>query len=103
MYADSLNPGNVTRFSIQRSRVARIRPRHRSLRNSIAKVRALPCDAIISVHPDASDVLDKAAANARDPSKNAFLDPNSCRAYADDYEQNLDARLQEERGGKPEQ
>jgi len=58
----------------------------------------LPCDILISVHPGVSDVLEKAAANSRDSSKNAFLDPGSCRAYADHYEQSLDARLLEERG-----
>ena len=68
------------------------------LRRSIATVRALPCDVLITVHPGVGDVLEKAAANTRDPSKNAFLDPGSCRAYADQYEQSLDARLLEERG-----
>ncbi|HTD29856.1 MAG TPA: subclass B3 metallo-beta-lactamase, partial [Xanthomonadaceae bacterium] len=55
------------------------------------------CDVMISVHPDASGVLDKAAANARDPSKNAFLEPGACRNYADDSEKLLEARLDEER------
>jgi len=56
----------------------------------------LPCNVMISVHPDASDVLDKAAANARDPSKNAFLEPDACRRYADKYDKLLDAKLNEE-------
>jgi len=119
VYADSLNPISAPGYRF--SDASRHPTTAEILRHSIASVRALPCDAMISVHPDASGVLDKAAANAREDvldndtaharedmldkgaaharaRKNAFLDPDSCRVYADDYEKNLDARLQEERG-----
>jgi metallo-beta-lactamase class B len=68
-----------------------------TLRRSIGVVRALSCNVLITVHPDFSGVLDKAAANAHDPSKNAFLDSQACRAYADDADKRLDAKLTEER------
>ncbi|HTA64620.1 MAG TPA: subclass B3 metallo-beta-lactamase [Xanthomonadaceae bacterium] len=96
VYADSLNAISAAGFRYSDS--SRSPTTADILRHSIATVRALPCDILISVHPGVSDVLDKAAANARDPSKNAFLDPGSCRAYADYYEQSLDARLLKERG-----
>ncbi len=94
VYADSLN--SVASPGFRYSDASRQPTTAQVLRRSIAVVRALPCDVMISVHPDASGVLDKAAANARDPSKNTFLDPDSCRAYADDAAKKLDARLLEE-------
>jgi metallo-beta-lactamase class B len=96
VYADSLNAISSPGFHY--SDTSRDPSTAEILRRSIATVRALPCDVLISVHPGVSDVLDKAAANARDPSRNAFLDPGACRAYADHYQQSLDARLLEERG-----
>ena len=95
VYVDSLNP--ISSQGYRFSDPSRNPTTADILRRSIATVRTLPCDVVISVHPGASDVLDKAAANMRDPSKNAFLDPGSCRAYADHYAQSLDARLLEER------
>lgn len=99
VYADSLNALPVGDFRY--SDPTRNPTTADILRHSIAIVRDLHCDAMISVHPDASGVFDKAAANARDPSKNAFLDPGACRAYADDAQKRLDARLNEERTAAP--
>jgi len=94
VYADSLSP--VSEGDFRYSDPSRSPTTADILRHSIAIVRALPCNVMISVHPDASDVLDKAAANARDPSKNAFLEPDACRRYADKYDKLLDAKLNEE-------
>lgn len=96
VYADSLN--SISAPGYRYSDTSRKPTTTDILRRSIATVRALPCDIVISVHPGISGVLDNAAANTQDPSKNAFLDPGSCRAYADHYAQSLDARLQQERG-----
>jgi len=94
VYADSLNPVSLGDFRY--SDAARSPTTAETLRHSIAVVRALPCNVMISVHPDASGVLDKAAANVRDPAKNAFLEPGSCRAYAGDSDKLLDAKLKQE-------
>jgi metallo-beta-lactamase class B len=99
VYADSLNP--VSAGDFRYSDTLRNPTTAETLRHSIALVRALPCDVMVSVHPDASGVLDKAAANARDPSKNAFLEPGACRKYADDADKLLDAKLSEERSNPP--
>jgi metallo-beta-lactamase class B len=64
---------------------------------SIAKVAALKCDIIISVHPDLTDVMGKAAARA--PHSNPFIDPDGCRAYAAAASERLTKRLVQERGG----
>jgi len=94
VYADSLNPVSASGFGFNDP--SRHPTTAETLRHSIAVVRALPCNVLVTVHPDFSSVLDKAAANARDPSKNAFLDSTACRAYADDAAKRLDARLKEE-------
>jgi metallo-beta-lactamase class B len=51
-----------------------------TFRASIAKVAALPCDVMISVHP----------------SFDAFLNRNACKAYAKGASARLDARIAEE-------
>ena len=94
VYGDSLNPISAPGFRF--SDPSRHPTTADALRRSITTVRDLPCDVLISVHPEVSGVLDKAAANARDPSKNAFIDPGACRAYADAADKLLDARLKEE-------
>lgn len=98
VYADSLNAVPVGDFRY--GDPARQPTTADILRRSIAIVRGLPCDVIVSVHPGFTNVLDKAAANARDPSKNAFLDPAGCSAYADDARDTLDAQLKKEGSGK---
>lgn len=97
VYADSLNP--VATGDFRYTDTARNPATADVLRHSIALVRGLSCDVLISVHPDASGVLDKAAANARDPSKNAFIDRGACRAYADQFDAALDKRLKDEASG----
>ncbi|HEV2608545.1 MAG TPA: subclass B3 metallo-beta-lactamase [Xanthomonadaceae bacterium] len=96
IYADSLNPVSAPGFRF--SDPSRHPTAAETLRRGIGVVRALSCNVLITVHPDFSGVLDRAAANARDPSKNAFLDSLACGAYADDADKRLDARLKEESG-----
>ena len=94
VYADSLSPASASGFRF--SDPSRHPTTAETLRRSIAVVRALSCNILITVHPDFSGVLDKAATNARDPSKNAFLDSMACGAYANDADKRLDERLKEE-------
>jgi metallo-beta-lactamase class B len=69
-----------------------------TFRSTIAKVAALPCDVLVSAHPDASDVLEKAAARTAAGKKgaNPFVAPGACRAYADAATRRLDDRLAKE-------
>jgi metallo-beta-lactamase class B len=97
VYADSLSP--VTSGDFRYGDSARHPTTAEVLHHSADVIYELPCDVLISVHPDASGVLDKAAANVRDPTKNAFLDRSSCRNYADTYRKALDARLKDEAAG----
>ena len=95
VFASSLNPiaADGYRFSD---------PRHRStvaaFRRTFNVVRALPCDILLTAHPDQSGGDVKFAEFRRSPRPNPFIDPHACRAYADTLEAALDARLAKEKG-----
>jgi metallo-beta-lactamase class B len=84
VYADSLTatvaPG--FKYSAAPARVA-------LFRKSIETVASLPCDIVISVHPDFTNLVDKLA-------KKNFVDPNGCRDYAASGARSLDAQLARE-------
>lgn len=65
-------------------------------RDSIHKVAALPCDILISTHPDASGADKKLEALAAKPATNPFIDAASCREYAANAEKMLDQRIAKE-------
>lgn len=66
-----------------------------AFRRSIATVEALPCDIVVSTHPEFTDIDAKRA-------RGSFIDPNGCRTYAATARQRLDARIADERTGKAE-
>jgi metallo-beta-lactamase class B len=69
-----------------------------TFRASIAKVAALPCDILITVHPDMSHVFERAAKTAKGHLK-AFIDQGACRAYAAAALRTLNKRAAKERAG----
>ncbi|MBX7200568.1 MAG: subclass B3 metallo-beta-lactamase [Rhodospirillaceae bacterium] len=81
VYADSLTPMSAPgfKFSADPTLVA-------TFRKSIAAVGALPCDILLTPHPDASGLWD------RQSGKN-FADKDACRRYADTAAKGLDRRL----------
>jgi metallo-beta-lactamase class B len=94
VYADSLNPYASGDFNFTgKGKTPDISA---SFAASIAKVAALKCDIIISVHPGFTDVMKKAA--ARTPNGNPFIEGGGCRAYAADASERLTKRLAKERG-----
>jgi metallo-beta-lactamase class B len=89
VYADSLNAVSAPGF-----RFGAVPGRVEAFRKSIATVRALPCDILLSVHPGFASLGEKRrlralGARPTDP----FLDPAACRAYADKAELALEQRL----------
>jgi metallo-beta-lactamase class B len=78
-------------------------PRHRdivaSFRASFARMRALPCDILLTSHPEQPQTRDNAARLAQAHTPNPFVDPGACRAYADGREKALAKRLKDEAGG----
>ena len=94
VYADSLNAVSAPdfRFTGDASHPSLIA----TFRATIAKVRALPCDIIIGVHPGFTDLAGKLKRRQEKPARDPFVTPNGCRAYADAASKRLDARIAEE-------
>jgi metallo-beta-lactamase class B len=62
---------------------------------SIAKVAALPCDILLTVHPGFGELFEKAASNPAGGG-NAFINRQACRVYAESARHKLETRLAEE-------
>lgn len=103
VYADSLNPVSLDGYYFSgQTGAGSADDISASFKASIAKVAALPCDIIISVHPDSSGLFEKLA--GRKAGANPFIDPASCRNYAAKADRALTARLAreaQEKAGKP--
>ena len=82
VYADSLT-------AISTAPGYRFAPVAETFRASIAKVRGLPCDILVTTHPAASGFWKKME-------QGSFVDAESCRKLADRAEAVLDRRLAEE-------
>jgi len=90
VYVDSLNAISAPGFKYSNDA-----PRVAAFRKSIDAVAALPCDVMISVHPDFSRLFDKHARFAKGDA-DAFVDSNGCREYAQSMRALLDRRLAQE-------
>ena len=64
-------------------------------------VAALPCDVLITTHPDMSDFLPRAAAHRAGKQPDPMLDRNACKALAQSSVEKFEAKLKEERAAKP--
>ena len=95
VYADSLSAVSAPgfRFSGDATHPSLVP----TLRASIAKVAALPCDIMIGAHPFVGDLDGKVKRRAERPDgPNPFIDANACRALATNLLASLDARVAEE-------
>lgn len=71
-----------------------------SFRRTFGVMRGLPCDVLVSAHPDQSGGDAKLARYRRQHSPNPFVDAGACRAYADKFSGLLDKRLADERAAQ---
>jgi len=69
-------------------------------RHGIAVVADLPCDILMSPHPDQSDFLGRVARRDATGKVDALIDTDACRTYAANGTRKLDARLDKERAGQ---
>lgn len=92
VYADSLSAISAPgfRFIDHPQRVA-------AFRQAIATVTALPCDVLMTPHPDASGFWQKVARRKSATDAAPLIDPGACHAYAAEAAKRLDARLAQER------
>lgn len=93
-YVDSLTAlgREGFRYSDEPARVA-------SFRQSFATVAGLPCDILITPHPEASGFMQKIAARDREHSSAALVDTGACRAYAAAAQSRFEQHLAKERQG----
>ena len=68
-----------------------------SFRRSIRTVGALPCDILLTVHPDLAGIPHKLEQLQAGATKNPFIDAQACTAYVRDAEARLDSRITEEK------
>ncbi len=64
-----------------------------AFRRSIATIAALPCDIVLSAHPDASNLWERRHAAA---DGSGLIDGRGCREYAERASQRLDQRIADE-------
>ena len=90
VYADSLTLPSAPGFKYGQRLV--------EFRHSIEKVAALPCDIVLSPHPQFTQVDQKLKRRAelKRAGPDPFIDSNGCRAYAADGTKRLEARIAEE-------
>lgn len=97
VFGSSLNPVSADGYRFSD-------PANRALldgfRRTFASLRAMPCDILLTAHPDQSGGDDKLAGLRRGVTPNPFIDPTACRTYADAYERRLDQRLAREARGE---
>lgn len=90
VYADSLNAiaGPGFRYSANT-----LYPTAKAdIERSIARVAALPCDILVTAHPDAVDLIERQAKG-----KAALVDPAACQRYAESGRARLAKTLAEEK------
>lgn len=71
-----------------------------SFRASIHTVARLPCDILISSHPDASGADEGLAKLAKQREPNPMIAVQACRRFAAKYEKMLDERIAREKAAK---
>jgi metallo-beta-lactamase class B len=87
VYADSLTAFGAAGFRYSGS--ASYPNAKRDVEASIARVAALPCDILVTAHPDASGLFERQA-------KGVLADTKACKAYADAGRERLAETLAQE-------
>lgn len=68
-----------------------------AFRKGIAAIAAMPCDVLLTPHPEASSLWQRMGAGATQP----LINTNACREYATKASEQLDARIAKERVSFP--
>ena len=96
-YVDSLSAVSAPDFRFSNNKTY---PQVRAdFQKSFATVAALPCDILLTPHPEASDLWDRLAKRDQGDS-NAFIDEGMCKQLAQSAKAAFDKRLAEETAGQ---
>lgn len=97
VYADSLTPVSAGGFLFTRSTTY---PNVlKDFENSFSTLDTLPCDILLTPHPDASDLRARLEKHDRGGGVDAFVDATACRRLADGAREQLKARVAAEHRG----
>jgi len=95
VYADSVTPVAAPGFRYTGDST------HKSLvdafRRGLKRIEDMPCDILVTPHPDASNLDGKLARRDKEKQADAFVDAQSCRAYAATGMKRLDERIAQEK------
>jgi metallo-beta-lactamase class B len=95
VYADSLNaisaPGYLYDDANRHPNGAEM------LKGSFAVIDELPCDILLTPHPELADVFGKLAKRDNGGGRDAMIDRNSCRAYVQASRERLAKRIADEK------
>lgn len=100
VYADSLNAISAPGFHFLADSTHS--DLSASFRKSIQSVASLPCDILLTVHPDLSGIDAKLGQLKSHPAVNPFIDRGACRAYADRASRILEDRIASEKAESPQ-
>lgn len=93
VYADSISP--LTEGSYRYSDPAHPE-RVQNFRRGLSVLASLPCDILVTPHPDAIDFLERAAQRDAGAKPDPLIKPDACKAYSAAGTRNLDAKLAKE-------
>jgi metallo-beta-lactamase class B len=97
VYADSLSAVSADNFRFSNNTTY---PHViQDFEKSFATLSALPCDILLTPHPDVSDLWGRLARRDKGGDSNAFADPTACRRLADTSREGLEKRVAREGGG----
>lgn len=94
VYADSLTPVSADRFKFTSSQ--EYPQALKDFEKSFAFFDVVPCDILMTTHPDVSDFWDRFAARERGVKPDPMTDPAACRKLADSARGRLRQRVAEE-------
>lgn len=98
VYADSISSISAPGFRFTGD--AKTPSRVDKFRRSITTVGELPCDIMITTHPQATDLAGKLKKRAAKPAQDPFIDTQACRVLAANAMKALEARVAEEQKQK---
>ncbi len=93
-YADSLNPASAPGYLFSKHPEVLA-----DFEKSFQTVTRLPCDILLTPHPEVSDTLGKWQRREQGVEPDPFIDPNACHAFIDKARQDLAARVEKEKSG----
>lgn len=91
VFADSLTPVSADGFKFTRS--AEYPTAIQDFQKSFSFLRSVPCDILLTTHPDVSNFWDRVDARAKGTKPDPIVDANACRALADHAEDALQKRI----------